>query len=120
MTDPKLPQLAEGSRWDERLGEPCVIDDDDQEIAISQVVTMPGGRFISVSERASSRDSVTVGAVYVTDALAVIRRAGLDAEYDALREKSQLLLGLLREHNRNNDRFGHFIREAMTELEALL
>lgn len=58
MTDAKLPKLANGSKW---MKDGSVVDRD------GDVVFVDG-------------EILTGGSCYVTDALAVIRRAGLDQD----------------------------------------
>lgn len=74
MTDTKLPKLADGSRWNGNI----LIDRDNDEVSIDE-------------DRLLIDNSCGCGECYPVDALAVIRRAGLDPLAIAAAELAAIL-----------------------------
>jgi hypothetical protein len=106
--DPKLPQLADGSSWVDDV----VVDSCGNEISIADGILFSDGQFGH-------------GECEPLDALAVIRRAGLDTEYDALRLAAKELSHELDDKSFRDvegTRIIEFddIRVALKRLEALL
>jgi len=130
MTDPKLPQLAEGSEW--------LIDPEDGSFFIADTAHhLPVRIEVSAWEPRSivlTHNEEEAASATVANVLAISRRAGLDTEYDALRLAAKNLMLAFDEFTREThdcseceeaDYVGEHVRiddviDHVRKLEALL